>query len=1065
MKRGIFIVLAFGIVIQQFQVLAQTDPGTENLMHQWTFDDGTAGDAVTANPVSGILMGGASIVDNALRLSANGQYLAFPASSLAMNTYPVITQEIWFTSVEGANTGYTMLSYFGGTNGTLGYNYVSTSVARGDDVSRTAITNGTYDSEISADGPEYDDGVLHHMVSIISQDSVILYIDGEKISATPNTIAISSIQNSLAYLGKGGYSDDRTWIGTISMFSIYNRVLTSGEVKYLYNKGAEQSPLIITSGDSFSFDDLYTTDVLAVSGFNLTDSIRITVPEGITVSMSVLGPDVKDLSIFVSYDGITPVDGNIVLASGEFEKIIGVKSYTNDCYTPLYDGIPNLIADPWLSSLDAFNGWGDRKINTDPGYVYCGATSGMISGSNSGSIDVILTGELLPNTRYRVKAKVLTIGGSFQVGMFGWSAGQPDINYRFITNGSWDDLDVIFTTGSVLASTQGIFFNNYDLSGITGYIDNWECYAIPKVYASLPSLDFITPSSKTVNIRGVNLGSTITISAPDGFIVSPETMSPGVNGEILTIEFIGPGTASGYVYFTSGVVKDSLFVSGSTEPLLLTSVGQIVLDEISNSASFEVSGFNLSDDVILSVPGGITLSEYTLPDPVSEASIEVTYDGIGNSSGNIKMTSGAYTLNLPLQASRNDECFTPLYNDRKNLITDPTCNTYVTDGWGGRGINDDPAFTYCGARSGKVTGNGSLERDLTGILKPNTTYRVKARVYKRSSVQYGNMGNVTYTLAMDSMAYPQAYQLIKIAMDSACYYFNKYTPFIQDVYVYYSPGIPTAQASYHGSLGFGPNTRYMWVGTAIHEMAHYFGSGTTSLWQSKMASGTWSGTVANDLMESLSGGPIYGDSQHYWPYGINQKEEITNLGSQSVQEKALADAVKLIRAMLVDDCGLPTNNPPVGVGIYGWDAASGDIYHEVNLTNSWQDIDFTFTTGETLKSSQRIYFNNGVGYIDNWEMYDISSSTGIADVKLLEFSVFAADDLLTVKFDLAEESMVTIAVYDIQGKHVINHSYRGHTGLNTESIVVQQPDGIYLIRVTTAKGFTGTKKIILFHSK
>lgn len=191
-------------------------------MHQWTFDNGTVNDNVTNNPVHGVLTGGASIVNNTLKLSAQGQYLSLNGTALNLKSYTEITQEIWFTPESGVNTGYTMLSYFGSTSGGYGYNYVSTSAARGDNFSRTAISNGTYNSEVGANGPEYDDGNTHQMVSVVNSDSVLLYIDGLLVSKSKNTIPLSVINQSLAYLGKGGYSSDPTWIGNISKFSIYN---------------------------------------------------------------------------------------------------------------------------------------------------------------------------------------------------------------------------------------------------------------------------------------------------------------------------------------------------------------------------------------------------------------------------------------------------------------------------------------------------------------------------------------------------------------------------------------------------------------------------------------------------------------------------------------------------------------------------------------------------------------------------------------------------------------------------------------------------------------------------
>ena len=199
-------------------------------------------------------------------------------------------------------------------------------------------------------------------------------------------------------------------------------------------------------------------------------------------------------------------------------------------------------------------------------------------------------------------------------------------------------------------------------------------------------------------------------------------------------------------------------------------------------------------------------------------------------------------------------------------------------------------------------------------LNLNSTYYVRAYATNCIGTAYGAqltvkpmMGNVTYTLGIDSVANPIPYKLIKIAMDSACIYFDRYTPFKGNISVYYNAGIPTAQASYHGSIGFGPNTWYMWVGTAMHEMCHFMGSGTTSIWQSKVVNGIWTGSVASNLLKSLTGQVLNADTQHFWPFGINQRTEITNLGDTSAQQVGLSNCAKLCKAMCVDDCGLPTS--------------------------------------------------------------------------------------------------------------------------------------------------------------
>lgn len=720
--------------------IAQTNPGTENLMHQWTFDDGTANDNVAQNSVHGQLHGGASISDKALVLSQQGQYLSLSGSALALHTYATISQEIWFTPKAGANTGFAHIVYFGTTIGNDGYNYLYTMPVRGDNASRVGISDASISNTVYVSGPEYDDGKLHHFVSVVRSDSLFFYIDGELADKKINTVPLTSISSSLAYLGKSGFTADPTWIGSISKYSIYNKSLSHSEVKYLYEVGAEDNPVIIVSA---------------------------------------------------------------------------------------------------------------------------------------------------------------------------------------------------------------------------------------------PSLHFPKPNSKKIAVWALHVSQEITLTASSGFTVDPSTLPANANADSVTITFAGLQTTEGYVYLQSGSVSQRISVTGSVDPALAVSEKHIVLDEINASSTFTVTGYNLASEIMLSAPAGINLSPSLLPANASDATVTVTYDGIQNSSGTVFLTSGTASSKITIVAARSDECFTPLYPG--NIINDPHLNSDIT-GSGIRSITTNPDFVFCGSSSGSVSAGGIIERNLTGILKPNTEYQVKAKVYSYNpKIQPGNMGSVTYTLDLDSATYPQYYRLIKEAMDSACSYFNKYTPFVKDIYVYYSDGIPTAQASHLGAIGFGSNTAYMWVGTAIHEMAHYFGSGTSNTWRSLMSGGVWTGKAGSQFVASLSGETLKGDTQHYWPLGINYRSEVTNLGSQEAQHQSLTNTVMLIKAMLVDDCGYPTNNPSyAGIGVSGWNGSSDDLYYPVVENNMWDEIHFTFTTGNSIKTNPKIYFTSEMGYIDNWEMYEIKEESQIS---------------------------------------------------------------------------------------
>ncbi|HEY7089194.1 MAG TPA: LamG-like jellyroll fold domain-containing protein [Tepidisphaeraceae bacterium] len=111
------------------------------------------------------------------------------------------------------------------------------------------------------------------------------------------------------------------------------------------------------------------------------------------------------------------------------------------------------------------------------------------------------------------------------------------------------------------------------------------------------------------------------------------------------------------------------------------------------------------------------------------------------------------------------------------------------------------------------------------------------------------------------------------AMQSAVNRYNAYGDFGNyNIYVYYNAGIPTAQSNYLGSIGFGgtyPNER-----VAMHEMGHYLGSGTYGT--------PWDGPRGEALIDQFDGIEAYlqGDTQHFWPYGLNYDSEGSEINKQ-----------------------------------------------------------------------------------------------------------------------------------------------------------------------------------------
>ena len=141
-------------------------------------------------------------------------------------------------------------------------------------------------------------------------------------------------------------------------------------------------------------------------------------------------------------------------------------------------------------------------------------------------------------------------------------------------------------------------------------------------------------------------------------------------------------------------------------------------------------------------------------------------------------------------------------------------------------------------------------------------------------------GGVTYTLhksANPTADEEDAYRRITTVMDSAVKLYNTYSNLSKFINVYYSPGVPTAEASSNGDLRFGENRSYMVVPTAMHEMGHTMGIGTTQEYWDACQDGVFRNDKVQAKLRELSGKPsdeLHCDRQHIWPYGLNQASEV-----------------------------------------------------------------------------------------------------------------------------------------------------------------------------------------------
>lgn len=141
-------------------------------------------------------------------------------------------------------------------------------------------------------------------------------------------------------------------------------------------------------------------------------------------------------------------------------------------------------------------------------------------------------------------------------------------------------------------------------------------------------------------------------------------------------------------------------------------------------------------------------------------------------------------------------------------------------------------------------------------------------------------GNVRYTLARSAAPTPDeqdAYARITQAMDEALVFYNCYTSLSLELRVAYVPSVPTADGNANGSMRFGSRASMNMI-TAMHEIGHTAGVGAQRF-QQLIQAGVYTGASATEALRDLTGDPsaeLHGDTQHFWPYGLNYTSEVSS---------------------------------------------------------------------------------------------------------------------------------------------------------------------------------------------
>jgi hypothetical protein len=182
------------------------------------------------------------------------------------------------------------------------------------------------------------------------------------------------------------------------------------------------------------------------------------------------------------------------------------------------------------------------------------------------------------------------------------------------------------------------------------------------------------------------------------------------------------------------------------------------------------------------------------------------------------------------------------------------------------------------------------------------------------------------------------------AMDAAVGRYNQHGGFNKTINVYYEPGVPTADASYNGTLRFGgtwPNER-----VSLHEISHTVGVGTVWQWNANRSGNTWTGQHALRLVRQFDGlqANLSADGAHFWPYGLNYDNEASAVNN--------ARHVAMVYAMRADMGLGPAANPSTAANV-SLNASDALGESSFNHNNRWSDGHFAhagaaYSTGNFL---------------------------------------------------------------------------------------------------------------------
>ncbi|MCD0488093.1 RICIN domain-containing protein [Pedobacter sp. MC2016-14] len=182
----------------------------------------------------------------------------------------------------------------------------------------------------------------------------------------------------------------------------------------------------------------------------------------------------------------------------------------------------------------------------------------------------------------------------------------------------------------------------------------------------------------------------------------------------------------------------------------------------------------------------------------------------------------------------------------------------------------------------------------SGISIQQADYqKVESQQWALLPISYS--GQLKWTMSSTTGVPAAALTRITNAMNDACARYNAGANWpANTLNVEYNPDVPTADAITSGTIRFGASASYQVVSTAMHEIAHTYGVGLSTGFNSNKFLSEFIGKNAIAKLKSFDGASavIHIGGSHFWPYGLNYDSEWS--------ETEAFRHVKMIWAMRLD---------------------------------------------------------------------------------------------------------------------------------------------------------------------